>query len=231
MIAALPPCVSSFICNRFKTDRATHGFLRKILDSCSNTPCPVTFPENHVRFLVRFSIISVVAVCVSACGPTNSTRSTFDGPHYAGPALNKFLVIGIAGDFNSRADFERLLAKEISANSSSATAYYTLVDMDAPIDRESVLEQVRIGTFDAVLVTRVLNRDVGSEVKVGSSATKKTRQDGGIADLFRYDYEELNEPARLSMEISVIIEVEVFSAILETVELVSRELRRDGLVN
>ncbi len=85
------------------------------------------------RFL-RFSILTLVAFCLSACGPSNSTRSTFDGPAFGGPAFGSVLVIGIAGDFNSRADFERMLAREIATGSTTATPYYTLVEVDAPID-------------------------------------------------------------------------------------------------
>lgn len=206
-----------------------------------------------MRNLVRFSILSIVAICVSACGPSNRTKSTFEGPDFTGPAFKKVLVIGIAGDYNSRADFERMLAREISVAGTSATPYYSLVDVDAPIDRSSIEAQVQAGAFDAVLITRVLNRDVESKVKVGSSATKKIRQEGGLVDLFRYDYEELNEPVRLSMDLTVVIEVEVFAVesaarvwaiesdmsdhdsreelTLAAVELVSRALRRDGLVN
>ena len=204
------------------------------------------------RFL-RFSILTLVAICVSACGPSNRTKSTYEGPAFSGPAFSSVLVIGIAGDFNSRADFERMLAREIATGSTTATPYYTLADADAPIDRAAVEAQVAEGAFDAVLITRVLNRDVENKVKVGSSATKKIRQDGGVVDLFRYDYEELNEPVRLSMDINVVIESEVFAVeskalvwaiesdmshhesreelTLAAVDLVARALRGDGLVD
>lgn len=205
-----------------------------------------------MRYFVRFSILAIVASVLWACGPSSSTRSTFDGPDYSGPAFDNVLVIGVAGDYNSRASFERMLAKDLSANGTAATPYYTLVDVDAPIDRPNVTEQVEAGNFDSVLITRVLNRDVENKLKVGSSATKKIRQDGGVIDLFRYDYEELNEPVTLSMDLNVVIEVEMFSVqsegrvwaiesdlshhhsreelTLDAIAIVSRELRRDGLV-
>ena len=205
-----------------------------------------------MRHLVRLSIISIIALGVAACGPSNRTKSTFDGPDYSGPAFTNVLVIGVAGDYNARAQFERMLATELAANGTSATPYYTLVDMNAPIDRPAVKEQVQAGNFDSVLITQVVNRDVESKVKTGSSATKKIRQDGGVVDLFRYDYEELNEPVTLSMDLNVVIEVEMFSVqsqgrvwaiesdlthhesreelTLDVIGIVSRELRLDGLV-
>lgn len=206
-----------------------------------------------MRNIVRLGLILAVTTCVAACGASGSTRSTFDGPEYSGPAFNKVLVIGVADSFNSRATFERSLAQELSGNGTTATAYYTLVDGQSAIEREAIEKLVDERGFDAVLITRVLNRDVTGSVKEGSSSAKKTRRDGGVAELFRYDYEELNEPAELSLELSVIISSEVFSAatkdrvwaiesdisdsssvgvlVLDAVEIVSRELRRDGLVN
>ena len=206
-----------------------------------------------MRHPVRFSIICMVALGFAACGPSNSTRSTFDGPDYSGPAFTRVLVVAVAGDYNNRADFERMLARELAANGTTATPYYTLVDMNAPIDRPSVKEQVQAGKFDSVLITQVVNRDVDSEIKAGSSATKTTRHEGGGVELFRYDYEELNEPATVSMDLNVVIDVEMFSVkskglvwaiesdlshhesreelMLDAIDIVARELRRDGLVN
>lgn len=203
-----------------------------------------------MRKLALLSAAAIAALALSACGSSSRTISTLDGPAYAGPGFNNVLVLAIADSYNNRAIFERTLAREISSAGSSATAHYTLTKMDDPIDRPAIENLVENGGFDAVLINRVLDSNFVSKKKTGSAATKVTRKDSA---LFRYDYEELNEPARLSMEISVIIEVEVFSAdtqeriwaiesdmsqhdsreqlILETVELVSRELRRDGLVN
>lgn len=206
-----------------------------------------------MRNLVRFGLILAVLASIAACGASNSTRSTFDGPDYAGAAFSKVLVIGVADSLNNRATFERTLVQELSGNGTVATAYYTLVKGNDPIDRATIEGLVNERGFDAVLITRVLNREVGSSVKTGSSSAKKIRRDGGVVDLFRYDYEELNEPEALSMELSVVISSEVFSAatkdrvwaiesdisdyssdgvlVLDAVEIVSRELRRDGLVN
>lgn len=205
-----------------------------------------------MRNIARLGLVLAIITCVTACGASSSTRSTFDGPAYAGPAFSKVLVIGVADSFSGRATFERNLARELNGNGTTATAYYTLVDAQSAIDRESVETVVNEHRFDAVLITRVLNRDVASSVKEGSSSAKKTRRDGGVAELFRYDYEELNEPAELSLEFSVVISSEVFSAetanrvwaiesdisdsssvdalVLVAVGVVSRELRRDGLV-
>jgi hypothetical protein len=189
---------------------------------------------------------------VAACGSSSRTTSTFDGPAYAGPAFKNMLVIGIADSYNSRATYERTLAQEISEGGTNATAYYTLAEMDDPIDRDSIENLVNEHGFDSVLITRVLNSDGTSKLKVGSSSAKKVRKDGRPANLFRYDYEEINEPVTLSMELNVVISSEVFSAesrdrvwavesdlskqasvgvlIVDAVDVVSAQLRKDRIV-
>jgi hypothetical protein len=189
---------------------------------------------------------------VAACGSTSKTTSTFEGPAYAGPAFSNMLVIGIADSYNSRATYERTLAQEISKGGTQATAYYTLTKMDDPIDREAVEKLVNDHGFDSVLITRVLNRDAEGKLKVGSSSAKKIRKDGRPANLFRYDYEEVNEPVTLSMELNVVISSEVFSTastervwaiesdlskqasvgvlIVDAVDAVSAQLRKDRIV-
>jgi hypothetical protein len=49
-------------------------------------------------------------------------------------------------------------------------------------------------------------------MKTGSAAAKATRRDDGALHLFRYDYEELNEPMTWSVDFSVTLSTELFAA-------------------
>lgn len=164
-----------------------------------------------MRHNLRFGFLIGTLLVATACSSSGRTVSTYEGPAYDGPAFRNLLVIGVADNYNNRATFERLLSKNIAASGASATAYYTLVEMDAPIDRPAIEKVVEGGNYDAVLISRVLNRDVDSAVKVGTSGARKIRKDGGAASLFRYDYEELNEPVTLTTELSAVIASELFS--------------------
>ena len=122
----------------------------------------------------------------------------------------------MADSYNSRTSFERMLAQRIGGGAASAAAFYTLVSRDDPIERDTVLSVVKEGGFDAVLVSRVVNRGVSSSTRTGSAMTKVTRKEGKPMDLFRYDYEELNEPSTLSLEVTIVMASELYDAATQT---------------
>ena len=200
----------------------------------------------------KFALLSAAAaalLALSACTTTSRTTSTLDGPAYAGPGFTKVLVLAIADSYNSRALFERTLVSEIASSGTSATAHYTLTKMDDPIDRPTIEKLVQKGEFDSILITRVLDSNFVSKEKTGSAATKITRKDSA---LFRYNYEELNEPVTLELGVNAVISSELFAvasgakvwaiqsdisdetsidvAVIDAAKIVAQRLRRDGLV-
>ena len=202
-----------------------------------------------MRKLALLSTAAIAVLALSACGASSRTISTLDGPAYAGPGFKNVLVIAIADSYNNRAMFERTLVSEISSGGTSATAHYTLTRMDDPIDRPAIEKLVQEGGFDAILISRVLDSNFVSQKKTGSAATKVTRKDTA---LFRYDYEELNEPVTLELGVNAVISSELFSAasgakvwaiqsdisdetsidiaVVDAARIVAKRLRRDGLV-
>ena len=208
--------------------------------------------EITVRQLSRFAVLISSTLVLAACASSGRVVSTFEGPAYQGPEFRNLLVIGIADSYNGRATFERTLAQEISEGSAQATASYTLLDKDAPIDRPTVEKLVDEGDFDAVLITRALNRDFTSKSATGAPSAQAKRKDGSAANLFRYDYEELNEPATLSMELNIVIGSELFSAasrekvwsieadisdqasigvlVIDASNVITSRLKKDGLI-
>ena len=202
-----------------------------------------------MRKLALLSAAAIAVLALSACGSSSRTISTFDGPAYAGPEFNNVLVLAIADSYNNRAIFERTLASDISSGGTSATAHYTLTKMDDPIDRPAIEKLVQKGGFDALLITRVLDSNFISKEKAGSAATKVTLKESA---LFRYDYEELNEPVTLALGVNAVISSELFAvasgakvwaiqsdisdetsidiAVVDAAGIVAQRLRRDGLV-
>lgn len=165
---------------------------------------------HHVSKL----IITFTALCLlSACSTTSVTTSTFDGPKYSGPLFSKVLVIGVADNYSNRAEFERALAGELRSDGAAATPIHTVINRDTDIDREALEKLVEKHGFDAVLITRVINREETPRIKEGTSDTQAVRKDGGLIDLFRYEYEEINEPDRLTLAVNVVITSELFSAL------------------
>ena len=202
-----------------------------------------------MRKSALLSAAATAVLTLAACGSTSSTISTLNGPAYAGPGFSNMLVLAIADNYDNRANFERELANKISSGDTSATAHYTLTKMGDPIDRPAIEELVKDGRFDAVLITRVLDSTVLGREKTGSAATKVSRKSDAF---FRYDYEELNDPVTIALDVNVVISSELFSVtsgervwaiesklsdkasvgmiVFDAADIVAKRLRRDGLV-
>lgn len=167
--------------------------------------------ESDVRLpnLQLFSIITVSLV-LTACGGTSALRKTFDNPVYTDSSYSDILVIGVAGDYDNRGAFERLMVSRIKATGATATASYTVFGRQ-PINRIVVSAAVQSRGFDAVLLTRVISQATDMSLQDGSSQTKVSRKEASRAiDLFRYDYEELSDPGDLVISSTVMLSVEMF---------------------
>lgn len=159
---------------------------------------------RHSGFL--FALCTVLAGCSASTGTVKSSGMA----DYDGAAFTNILVIGMAQNYNGRARFERLLVSKLAEHNVAAVAYYRAVGGNKPIERATIRQLVDTEGFDAVLITRVLNRENDAAMKSGSVATKTTRMDEGALQLFSYNYEELNEPATLNVDMSVKLSSEVF---------------------
>ena len=162
--------------------------------------------------LPKVLLLIAVSVVATGCAATSTTSAS---PDLAKLAYSNFLVIGVAGDYNNRAYFERSVVSGIRAKGSSARAFHVVTPGNKPLTREAVKDAIESGGFDAVLVSRVLDTESDLGVKSAVTGTKVTRKDGGVLDLFRYDYEELDEPMSLELKTKVNIATELYSAASE----------------
>ena len=104
------------------------------------------------------------------------------------------------------------MASRISNQGTSASAYYSVVGREQDIDRETVIDAVRSNGFDAVLLTRVQSQASDVTVKRGASTAKISRKNDRPVDLFRYDYEVLNNPETINVATTVVLSTELFAA-------------------
>ena len=205
-----------------------------------------------MRHISRLAVLFSSLLVLAACASSGRVVSKFEGPAYDGPAFINIIVIGVADSYNHRAAFERELVQDIKAGGAEATALYTVLDKDTPINRSTVEKVIDEGDFDAILITRALNRDFKSKAKTGSPSAQAVPKGGSAANLFRYDYEELNEPATLSMELNIIIGSEMVAAasrervwsieadisdqasigvlVIDASNVITARLRKDGLI-
>jgi hypothetical protein len=162
--------------------------------------------------LPKVLLLIAVSVVATGCAATSTTSAS---PDLAKVSYSNFLVIGVAGDYTNRAYFERSVVSGIRAKGSSASAFHVVAGGNKPVTRETVKDAIDAGGFDAVLVTRVLDTDSDLDVKGPVTGTKVTRKDGAMMNLFRYDYEDLDEPMSLEVKTKVNIATELYSAASE----------------
>lgn len=146
------------------------------------------------------------------CATTSTTVETLDDPAYRDKSFHNFLVVGVAADYDNRAQFERQMVSAIKAAGASATAYYTLVGNNPPTTPEQLNSAISAGSFDAVLLTRVTGQKSEVDVQSGAPNTKVVRESGNFFDLFRYDYEEMNDPEEFEVETTVVVTTELYAA-------------------
>jgi hypothetical protein len=176
--------------------------------------------ESSVRLPgIQLSLLATGYLLIAGCAsaPTTTVKKTLDNPEYTDHAYSDILVIGVGGDYDNRAAFERAMVSRIAAEGAAATAYYTVVGRNHPITRTTVSTAVRSRGFDAVLLTCVISQETSVAMGGDSSQTKVSRKSAGRAiDLFRYDYDELIEPGTFNVSSTVTLSAEMFSGPDET---------------
>lgn len=189
---------------------------------------------RRIRQQILSSAVAVLCVILSACSTTTGT--TQGATNKGGATFNNILVIGVANDYEGRTRFERKLASKLKEEGAAATPLYVAAGGNKPFEREAIEELVKANGYDAVLISRVLNRNSDATVNAGTTATKAVRKDGGPVNLFRYDYEELNEPVTFSIDLSVTLSTELFETtnserMWAMESTISRKENLDDLVN
>lgn len=125
--------------------------------------------------------------------------------------FGNLLVIAAAGSWDSRAQFERVMVSSLRADGVKAQSYNLIAGADNLPTRDEVLAAVDEHGFDAVVVTRVLGSDMDVELRSGAAGAKVKRKESGFMKLFRYDYEELDDPPELTVNTEVELVTELHS--------------------
>lgn len=205
--------------------------------------------ESPLSQFRRVSFILALTTLLAACSTTTTNSSTSNSAAITVSDFDNFLVVGVAYDYNGQARFERTLVAELKKHGKAATAYYIAVGGNKPVDRDTIDSLVKSNGFDAVLITRVVNHNTGTITKSASATTTAVRKNNAF---FRYDYEELNEPATLNVSLEVDISSELFDVsngdlvwhlkaklsetemvskvVDEAVSRISRHLKEDGYI-
>jgi hypothetical protein len=200
----------------------------------------------------RYRPLALIAVWLAFIGGCASSGTSTSSSASTASTFNNILVAGVAGNYDSRAYFERSVVAGLKTAGISAAAYHQVVGGNKPLSRELVRSALSRCACDAVAVTSVLDTDADVNVKGAVTGTKVTRKEGRAVDLFRYDYEEIDEPLSLSIDTKITFSTDLYSAesesvvwsgraksrrvdnvgelIDDTAEAVIRQLRRSGRI-
>ena len=194
-----------------------------------------------------------LAVLLAGCAASDSVVKIYEDAAFESASFNHVLVIGVHKDVRLRRRFEDALVSEISRAGSIATASLSVMAAASAIDRDAVVAVVRRTDADAVMITRVLDSEVSVTANEGRSTMEAQRRDDiPLADFFRYDYVEYQDPMTYSTVRTVVLSTDLYNVDDETriwsVEsssfekettgdivdsasrLISTQLRRDGLI-
>ncbi|MEM9208957.1 MAG: hypothetical protein AAGA61_06910 [Pseudomonadota bacterium] len=167
------------------------------------------------RTVSRFfalTLIAALGMSLTACTSAPTVTPVYQDEAFANHKFYNILVVGVAADYTNRAQFERTLASSLRSQRIYATAYHTVTPGNDAISREAIVRAVDTNGFDAVLVTRILDQDQRVEIGQGTSTAKASTIGGGPLNLFRYDYQELNEPGSIDLDLTARLSTELFAA-------------------
>jgi hypothetical protein len=194
-------------------------------------------------------------LALSGCASTGDrvVKVYEDRAAFAAAPYTRILVVGAHAETGTRRTFEDSVVRALASLGAEARSSLAVMDEAANIDRESVVAAARETGADAVLVTRVVDIEVKSEIEQGQTQAELARRnDVPLADFFRYEYVESADAMTLTTVRTVILDTDVFDAASEkrvwsvestsfdkqtaygvidgVADAISAELARDGLI-
>lgn len=169
---------------------------------------------HFARPFLNSVLILTSIILLSACS-TTSTKVTkiLHDPDYKKARYSNVLVITVTDNYDRRAQFERTVVSGIRQTGAQATAYYTVVGHNPPVSSSDIMNAVRARNFDAVVFTRVKGRSEDIVAKDATPEAQATVIGGNLFDLFRYDYEEYQEPENIRMSTNVVLVTQLYDPV------------------
>ena len=165
------------------------------------------------RFTLPKSLgVAIICFAISACASGPRVVKIMHDPDFKEATFHNILVIGVASNYDGRAQFERTVVSRINGTGSSATAYHTVLGHNPAITRSDIINAIRSRGFDAVLLTRVKGQEDTNTETQGAPVTLQNRRavDNNVFNLFRFDYVELNNPMTINITSAVTLVTELY---------------------
>lgn len=147
---------------------------------------------NRIRY--RIANACVIALSIAACAPQTEIVKLHDETSSVIRGFDNFLVVAVAGDADTRRDFEDLISARIRDAGGTASAAHTQTGAKLSLLQDEIDAAADAVGADAILVTHIVSVDTSVEQQQGRVDVRAECRGGDPEDYFLYDYEELKEP-------------------------------------
>lgn len=154
--------------------------------------------------------VMLLPLFMAACAGGSTVRTVYTAQGDVGGPIESVLVVGAAGRLTLRAYSERQLVAELKREGIDARAYHAVAP-GAQLSRDAIAAAARSEGLDGVVVTREAKRESAVKIEEGGASVKATPKGGNLLNLYRYDYESLNEPSRLVFNFDVSLTTDLYS--------------------
>jgi hypothetical protein len=163
--------------------------------------------------LSKLLIFLIAAAALTACNKTNtSIPLSWRNPAFEHTAFKKLLVIGVGENDGARRLFEDTFAKALAQQGTSAQASWGLLPQSTQLSEEQIRGAVEGGSFDGVLVSRLLSVDQNEEYVPPSTHTVPTTHYGyGYYGYYGASYTTVHEPGYFKTNTTFRLETNLYS--------------------
>lgn len=155
---------------------------------------------------------------LSACaGSAANVVKTYELTKPVGAPYSRILVVGAHPDRAVRRQFEDTLVSSLRETQVDAVSSISVMDPEAPLNRETVTAAAESSRTDAVLVSRLQDVRYSATQSESRSTTEAQRKEAdNLLDFFRYDYVEYEDPMSLPAVRTVVVTSDLYRVLDHT---------------
>jgi hypothetical protein len=150
---------------------------------------------------------------LSSCAQPTSVVKLYDETARSNHQYERFLIIGIAGDEETRQRLEDMIVEHLRAAGADAVPGHAETGMKTALLQEEINAAARHANADAIMVTHIISVDTKTEIEEGRIDTVAECRGGDPADYFLYNYEELKEPDSVKLAHTVVAITNLYETI------------------
>ena len=147
-----------------------------------------------------------------ACTTADRVVKLYEASDFEGGPFSNVLVVGAHEDSGTRRRFEDSVVNSLRASGTQAMSSIAIMGADVEINRETLLAAVGEADSDAVLITRLQDVQTRTQVEGGRVGAEAQRRNNiPLADFFRYDYVEYEDPMTITRVHTVVLATDLYN--------------------